>query len=285
MDWTALFEMLKGVFANDPTMILLLTIGFFFLKTIWPTPEPASTQILRGYADRIRQALASGNVPGAKLLADAAVEKAETAMRAEVEPKVGGILDVIKGLFGNQTLMPLLLIGGVVMLLMLSGSGGCGGCAAVKAEPPAAIETTSQWRVTGEPERFVWLGGDGRSTDAPRTPLVFCAGEPWAWADNGTAVEPGSTDRRGLEPTNSGPGSAVDLAGIPPLGDGVVCPAAGCGRGCSASGRPAVRTAPAVSRLALRRGQPVRNVARLFARPFRWLRLPGRPFARLFGRR
>ena len=66
MDWTALFEMLKQVFANDPTMILLLTVGFFFLKMIWPTPEPASKQILQSYAERIRQALAAG-----KPLADA----------------------------------------------------------------------------------------------------------------------------------------------------------------------------------------------------------------------
>lgn len=286
MDWTALFEMLKGVFGNDPTMVLLLTVAFFFLRQIWPETPPASSQILQGYAERIREALKVGNLDGARQLAEAGVDRAKAALVAESEPKVGGFLDIIKNLFGNGNLMSLLLIGGVVLLLMLTKGGGCAMATAKAADP---IHTS--WSIDREQDRFVELDGAVGTVRPVGAPIVFC-GDQWSWADQGTVGELGVADRRGFLDADAGTGGDVDGAGVPQLGDGGVCAAADCGRCSCPSRRAAVGASPAVSRLAFRRGQPVRNAGRGVVRAagrvvgaLRWLRLPGRPFARLLGRR
>jgi hypothetical protein len=277
MNWDALLEMLKSFFSNDPTMVLLLTLAFFFLKNLWPTPTPASQQVMTGFADRIRKALELGDADAAKRLADEGIAKTAEYLRTEAEPKPKGILDIFTGIFANPTLMPLLMIGGVFLLLMITGGGG--GCGAKAAAFP-----TSQTEVSNEirPAIFELDGASGLIR-----PCVYEPGmpDPWAWAGPEQA-DPGlCADRRGDAFADAGTSCDSDRCRLTPVAGGSGAPAADCGSGQCYQRWQTVQRPAAVSSLALRRGQPIRNAARVLARPLRWLRLPGRPFARLFGRR
>jgi hypothetical protein len=297
MNWEPIFESLKTFFGNDPTMVLLLTVAFFFLKTIWPQPQPASQQILDGYLGRIREALRLGNRAGAEELAAEGIAKATDAVAKEVEPQVASPLSFLTGILGNQTLMPLLMVGGLFLVMML-GNGGCQKKAnAIPYEPPT--ETAVENVTDASPGQFM----DRVAAGVQPADLRFCSitvpARPWAWTEPAAdrdawawadrdAGQLGDPDRRGLGDQDTGTGNPVDGPGVSHVGAGV-CSAGVCsGPYRSASGRVAVTAARPVAQVdrgRFVRGPPVRNAARLVARPFRWLRLPGRPFARLFGRR
>jgi len=294
MNWDSLFEMLKQFFSNDPTMTLLLTVGFFFLKTIWPTPSPASDQVLQGFVGRIRKALELGDQEAAKRLADEGISKTAEYLAKEAEPKPKGILDIFSGIFGNPTLMPLLLIGGVFLLLMLTG-GGCKKTQVSQADwPPAAAVgqvTGDRSQVTGGTPIQLVRDFSGVLSDEIRNAVfdvdsaagsVRLAGyEPgvseWAWA--GETEDGDAAGSRGDAYADHGASGGADEPGAACLAAGTWALAANCRSGQCRTGRPAVARTEAVPRLALRRGQPFRNAARGLARPPRWLRGPGRAVA------
>jgi hypothetical protein len=273
MNWDALFEMLKGVFGNDPTMVLLLTVAFFFLKTIWPTPQPASQQILNGFLPRIRDALRIGNRAGAESLASEAVARATEAVQDEIEPKVSSPLSFLTGILGSGNIMPLIIVGVLLMLMMR-------GCPTPK---------TAQMEVLTDAVPIVSLDRAGDHLSAGDFVFVSTT-RPWAWTepDNGTAVEFGNSDRGGFRQSDAGTGDSVDGSCFAAM-DEAVCGQGVCLGQWSGAGQrrpvPVARAVSPVDRGQLVRGQPVRNVARIVARPFRWFRLPGRPLARLFCRR
>lgn len=278
MNWDSLFEMLKQFFANDPTMILLLTLGFFFLKQIWPQPASGSKQVMDGYAERIRKALELGDQDAAKRLADAGIADTAKYLQAEATPKPRGILDVITGIFGNGTLMPLLMIGGVFLLLMVTQGGGC----KASAEPgPLHMPTGSISYYA--PAIFELDRACPRIRPAVWKPDAGV--RPWAWAGDAAETVPSLSVDSGGGVDADGPAGG-DLR--QPGAARVVCLsgafAADRGRGCCGLRWQAGQRAPALSRLAFRRGQPIRNLARGAARLGRWIRLPGRPFARLLRR-
>jgi hypothetical protein len=282
MNWEPIFNSLKDFFGNDPTMMLLLTVAFFFLKTLWPQPQPASQQILTGYLARIRDALRLGNRDGAELLAQEAIGKATAAVEQEVQPLVSSPLTIITSLLGNKTLMPLLLVGAVFLFLML----GQGGCQPKTSQLPApVIQPTSLESMTDAddvPIRFL----DGRADAGRDADFAFVSveSEPWAWTkSNGTAEQLGDFGDRGQSNTYT-PASHTPDGSAAANVDARECGAGVC-RG--SAGRVVYWRAQSADRPvgALVRGQPLRNIARIAARPFRWVRIPGRPIARLFGRR
>lgn len=285
MNWEPIFESLKTFFGNDPTMMLLLTVAFFFLKTIWPQQTPASQQILDGYLGRIREALRLGNRAGAEELAAEGIAKATDAVAREVEPQVASPLSFLTGILGNQTLMPLMMIGGLFLVMML-GQGGCQKKASATPHEPQ-IETAVENVTDASPGQFV----DRVAAGVQPADVQFCAvARPWAWTEpaDGDTGQLGDPDRGRQQPADAGAGNPVDGPGVSHVGT-AVCSAGVCrGQYGSASRRlavPVARPVANVGRGQLVRGQPVRNAARIVARPFRWLRLPGRPLARLFGRR
>lgn len=290
MNWDSLFEMLKTVFANDPTMILLLTVGFFFLKQIWPVNTPASDQVLTGFMGRIRKALELGDAEQARKLADEGIAKTAEYLAKEAEPKPKGILDIFSTIFGSSTMMPLLLIGGVFLLLMITGGGGCkkANQDAPGIWPPAVNTGWSQPGQAGLGAVINEVRNCFYELDGPAGAVRTCAyqpglpGNPWAWAgpepglpaDCGGTAGPDAGDRLDLD----GPGAAgVDQAGGAPV--------ASCAAGLCRPRQPALFRARSVPRLAIQRGQPLRNAARLAARPLRWVGALGRGVARIFCRR
>jgi hypothetical protein len=295
MNWEPIFHSLKEFFGNDPTMVLLLTVAYFFLKTIWPTPQPASQQILNGYLGRIREALRLGNRAGAEELAAEGIAKATDAVAQEVEPQVASPLSFLTGIFGSSTAMPLLLIGGLFLVMML-GNKGCQKTSTPLYEPylQPTVHHTSE-NLTDAAARQLM---DRPSADLRTADLRFVSHtQPWAWADsgadawtwaNGTPGGFGDFDRRRLGDAHAADSDHPDRPGVSPVGYGVGSAGVCSGPDCRASGRSPVaapRSVATVDRGQFVRGQPVRNAARLVARPFRWLRLPSRPFARLCGRR
>lgn len=309
MDWDSLLTMLKTFVGNDPTMVLLLTLAFFFLKNLWPTPVPASQQVLDGFAARIRKALELGDLVAAKRLADEGVDKTAVLLQAEAEPKPKGILDIFTTLFASPTMMPLMMIGGVFLLLMITGGGGCGGggggCAVKKTVAAESMQTFLSG--AAQAARFSDYN-TGRlapcrcklnlgETDECR-PAIFeldsarglvrtCAyeqpgvPEPWAWTrpdETGTGL---SADRRGSYLPDSGTGGDLRECGPPPVVVDQGSPTADRGPGCyRCNGAASVRAGP-VARVARFAWRPVARAAVGVARVGRWFRLPGRPFARL----
>ncbi len=204
------------------------------------------------------------------------------------------------GAINLQNIMTLFI---TVLPVILPLIQGCGKTQAVES-PPAAVApiAPTSWQspitdyrspITEGVSRagpIVNLGAGG--TVGAAFPLAWlsgdAAGQPaWAWAE-GEACHAGTADRRGPVATDSGPGCAVDLAAIPAMG---CCelPAAACSTGvCRASGRPAVARARPVARLRALGWYPGQRIVRAAGRvagAVGRLRIPGRPFARLFGRR
>lgn len=282
MNWDALFEMLKGLFANDPTMLLLLTLGFFFLKQIWPQPQAPSEQVLTGFVGRIRKALELGDRDRARQLADEGIAKTAEYLATEAEPHPKGILDIFTGIFGNSTLMPLLLIGGLFLMLMITNGGGCKKASA--SAVPAPVGSAS---ITWEKSADVSIHPSSLDALAGPADLIRLVGyepglyEPWSWT--GPAESGLSVDCGGNPFADAGAGGGAARCDAASLAGGAWAPVADCGSGSDGCRGASAQRARAVPRLALRRAQPFRNVARVLARPFRWLRLPVRAVARLRG--
>lgn len=292
MNWDSLFEMLKGVFANDPTMILLLTLGFFFLKQIWPQPAPASEQVITGFAARIRKALELGDVDAAKRLSDEGIAQTAALLAEEATPKAKGLLDIFTTIFSNNTMMPLLLIGGVFLLLMISGGGGCGGTGGCSKASADALPASQSW-YQGVPRDAirpaVLYDLDSRAgyvRPIAWEPGLSVGADAWAWA-NGESAIAGPADRRGSATEDAGTGGPADFARVSPVGD-VELQTTACAAGvCRWSGRPAVNRPRAVAAPLSGRWYPgcrIVRAARRAAGALGRLRLPGRPLARLFGR-
>lgn len=127
--------------------------------------------------------------------------------------------------------------------------------------------------IVGTALPLAWVSGDGHT--------------PWAWAA-GEAVGAGAADRRGPFDADAGASGAIDLAGVPAMGCDQL-PAFACSTGvCGPSGRPAVARARPVARLRGSGWYPGKRIVRAagcVARAVGRLRLPGRPIARLLGRR
>jgi hypothetical protein len=255
MDLDALLKSLIAAVGDNPTLVLILTIGFFFLKMLFPTPAPASSQVLASYAERIRLALQAGNPDGAKALAEEGVEKARGYVLAEAEPKPKGILDIFTGLFTGGNLLPLLMIGGVVLLLMLTQGGGC-----KKASGGALAPRSDRSQLT-EPMLYV----PAIFRDADRVAPTLCAADPFEWAE--PMVAPGQSDGQAI----LGPDRRGDI----PAYSGVSGPIAVCGAaGCSHWSRPSLASSgPARYRVGWTAGPRARPVARA-------ARFVGRPVAR-----
>lgn len=255
MDLDTLLKSLIAAVGDNPTLVLILTLAFFFLKMLFPQPAPASSQVLASYAERIRLALQAGNPDGAKALAEEGVDKARGYVLAEAEPKPKGILDIFTGLFTGGNLLPLLMIGGVFLLLMLTQGGGC---KKTSAAPPAAMTRSH----LTEPMLYV-----PRILPAANRPgLTLCAADPFEWAN---PLEPaGHTDGQGiLGPDRRGDGGTDARAG----GPAAVCGAAGCSDWPRA---PLARSGPARYRVGWTAGPRARPVARA-------ARFVGRPVARV----
>lgn len=255
MDLDALLQTLLKAVGNNPTMVLILTLAFFFLKRLFPAPAPASTQVMQGYAERIRLALLAGNKEGAKELAEESVEKARGYVLAEAEPKPKGFLDIFTGLLTGGNLMPLLMIGGIVALLMLTQGNGCQKASGGVLAPHA---TTFQLLPT-EPSLYV-RPAIFRHTDCVDPTL--CAAGPFEWAE--PLAEPGDADSQGI--------SGVDRRGKFGANAGVgglvaVCGAAGCSDGTRAPLASRRSTRYRVGWIAGPRARPVARAAGFVYRP------------------
>jgi hypothetical protein len=153
---------------------------------------------------------------------------------------------------------------------------------------PQGINQTSLWEDVGRATGTIVDLGSGGVIGAP---VVLCSQlsdgqSEWTWADG--VEESGRPNRRGLDGSNPGTGGVADGPGVSRLGQCGSGAAASSRCGSSPSGRQPVYAARPVASLRGGRwypGKRIVGVARLVARPLLRLRLPGRPLARLFGRR
>jgi hypothetical protein len=295
MDLDALLQSLLATFKDNPTMVLLLTVGFFFLKQMFPTPAPASTQVIQGYAERIRMALLAGNEAGAKQLADAGIAKTAELLRVETEPKPKGILDIFTGLFTGGNMLPLLIMGGVLMLFVFGGNG----CKKTATAVPPASALTWQDSALDETGALTVNHTHSQGVLPHVRNAVFNAADPvgvWSvaagdyeWADypgpgdDGAAVH--GPNCRGNGSANAGTRGPVAVPGAAVAS----CRAGACvspgGQGRQGVGRYTGRRAWPVASAARLAGRPVARVAVGVVRVFRWARPVRRAAAWLCGRR
>ena len=274
MDLDVLLKSLLSMVGDNPTMVLLLTIGFFFLKMLFPAPAPASAQVMQSYAERIRLALLAGNQEGAKQLAEAGIAKTANYLQEETEPKPKGILDIFTGLFTGGNLMPLLMIGGVFLLLMLTQGGGCSKKAS--ADPvltPASVSDAVADTITGgfTPARSPIPEFQEARYDRQ---IVFCSADdalaaavvrPFEWAEPlAGPAGPAAGDGQGIDGPDRGGNCPTDAG---------VCPAVAVGTvacGSCRNGASVARSGPTRYRVGWHAGPragPVARTARFVFRP------------------
>ncbi|MCU0870721.1 MAG: hypothetical protein MUE50_00100 [Pirellulaceae bacterium] len=273
MDLDALLKMLMDMFKDNPTMVLLLTVGFFLLKMIFPAPAPASSQVMSGYAERIRLALLAGNTEGAKALAEAGIAKTAEYLKEETEPKPKGILDIFTGLFTGGNLMPLLMIGGVFLLLMLTQGGGCKKASAEPVLTPASVSDSVADTITGglTPARSPLPESQEARYDRQ---IAFCSADdalaaavvrPFEWAEPlAGPTGPASGDGQGIDGPDRGGDCPTDAGVCPAVAVGTVACGSCCHGASVATDRPARQR---VGWNAGPRAGPVARTARFVFRP------------------
>lgn len=195
------------------------------------------------------------------------------------------------GAIGLQNIITLLIPLIPVLLPIIQG---CGKTQAV--EPVPAVKTVDdvglmRWEGIDGGEQIINLVGGGAARSA--LPLTWVSDRSdagpaaWAWA-GGDAEIAWPADRRGSTSPDAGAGGSADVAGVPRVG-GQQCTAASCPAYVSrGSGRATVQRAHPVASLrgsCWYPGKRIFRAAGCVARAVGRLRLPGRPFARLFGRR
>ena len=196
------------------------------------------------------------------------------------------------GAIGFQNIIALLIPLIPVLLPMIQGCG-----VSAKAVQPVPVvapavgaNQCSLWEDYGRERGEIIDLGRGGAVGSAAAGITWVSGPgraAWAWAD-GTAGDAGNFDRGGFDAADGGGSGAADGSGVSSVGGGGGS-AAACSR-CNGGtvGRATVWAPRAVASARSGRwypGQRLAGVARFAARPFRWLRLPGRPFARLLGRR
>jgi hypothetical protein len=153
---------------------------------------------------------------------------------------------------------------------------------------PQGINQTSLWEDVGRATGTIVDLGSGGVIGAP---IVLCSRlsdgqSEWSWADE--PQESGGPDRRRFDGPDTGASGFADRPGVSGLGQ-CGSGAATCSRcGSSPGGRQPVYAARPVASLRSGRwypGKRIVGVARRAAGAVGRLRIPGRPLARLFGRR
>jgi hypothetical protein len=188
------------------------------------------------------------------------------------------------GAIGFQNIISLLIPLIPVLLPLIQGCGD----KPKAADQPAVTNQVSEWEDSGRAGQIVNLGSGG----AVGMPVTFCSGvsngqSAWAWADGETGGV-GDLSGGGFYGPDAGASGPAGGPGFSSVGQRSCSPAACSGCASGPARRPTVYAARP---LAYTRsggwhpGKRIVGVARLAARPLRWLRLPGRPLARLFGRR
>lgn len=195
------------------------------------------------------------------------------------------------GAIGFQNIIALIIPLIPVLLPLIQGCGATAkGVQPVPVVSPAnEANQCSLWEDFGRERGQIVDLGSGGTVGAGAVGVTWVSGTgraAWAWAD-GTAGDAGDFDRRRFDATDAGGGGGADRSGVSSVGGGGRCEAAGGRCNGGAVGRATVWAPRAVASAGSRwyPGRRLAGVARFAARPFRWLRLPGRPFARLLGRR